>query len=166
MGSNTWTEEPRSTSFKTANCRSSVSSRKLQSSDSKSSKLRPLKEKFLEFLRRKVVMPARLRLSWGMKTLKLFLLSVLESLEFGCQAIRYALIFVSVFFRQRASLGCEMVAMRSQLTFYKESIRRKRQPRPRFNPAFRLFVGVAVKGVERMEVRGQPDETQDCAPVA
>ena len=62
-------------------------------------------------------MPARLRLSWGMKTLKLFLLSVLESLEFGCQAIRYALILVSAFFRQRASLGCEMVAMRSQLTF-------------------------------------------------
>jgi len=53
---------------------------------------------------RKVVMPARLRLSWGMKTLKLFLLSVLGSLEFGWQAIRYALIFVSAFFRQRASL--------------------------------------------------------------
>ena len=29
-----------------------------------------------------------------MKTLKLFLLSVLESLEFGWQAIRYALILV------------------------------------------------------------------------
>ena len=55
-------------------------------------------------------MPARLRLSWGMKTLRLFLLSVLESLEFGWQAIRYALILVSAFFRQRASLGCEMVA--------------------------------------------------------
>jgi hypothetical protein len=39
-----------------------------------------------------------------MKTLKLFLLSVLESFEFGWQAIRYALIFVSAFFRQRASL--------------------------------------------------------------
>ena len=64
-------------------------------------------------------MPARLRLSWGMKTLKLFFLSVLEALEFGWQAIRYALILVSAFFRQRASLGCEMVAMRSQLTFYK-----------------------------------------------
>jgi hypothetical protein len=51
-----------------------------------------------------------------MKTLKLSLLSVLESVEFGWQAIRYALIFVSAFFRQRASLGCEMVAMRSQLT--------------------------------------------------
>ena len=84
-------------------------------------------------------MPARLRLSWDMKTWKLFLLSVLESLEFGCQAIRYALIFASAFFRQRASLGCEMVAMRSQLTFYKESIRQKRQPRPRFNPAFRFL---------------------------
>jgi hypothetical protein len=84
-------------------------------------------------------MPVRLRLSWGMKTLKLFLLSVLESLEFGRQVIHYALIFVSAFFRQRASLGCEMVAMRSQLTFYEESIRQKRQPRPRFNPAFRLL---------------------------
>jgi len=71
--------------------------------------------------------------------LKLFLLSVLESLEFGWQAIRYALIFVSAFFRQRTSLGCEMVAMCSQLTFYKESIRQQRQPRPRCHPAFRLL---------------------------
>ena len=84
-------------------------------------------------------MPARLRLSWDMKTWKLFLLSVLESLEFGWQVIRYALIFVWAFFRQRASLGCEMVAMRSQLTFYRESIRQKRQPRSRFHPAFRLL---------------------------
>jgi hypothetical protein len=71
-----------------------------------------------------------------MKTLKLFLLSVLE---FGSQVIRYAMIFFSAFFRQRASLGCEMVAIRSQLSFYEESIRQKRQPRPRFNPAFRLL---------------------------
>jgi putative transposase len=84
-------------------------------------------------------MPARLRLSWGMKTLKLFLLPVLDSLEFGWQVIRYALIFVSAFFHQRASLVCEMVAIRSQLTFYEESIRQKRQPRPRFHPAFRLL---------------------------
>jgi hypothetical protein len=84
-------------------------------------------------------MPARLWLSWGMKIWKLFLLLVLESLEFGRQVIRYALIFVSAFFRQRASLGCEIVAMRSQLSFYEESIRQKRQPRPRFHPAFRLL---------------------------
>ena len=47
-------------------------------------------------------MSARLRLSWDMKTWKLHFLSVLESLEFGWQAIRYALILVSAFFRQRA----------------------------------------------------------------
>ena len=108
-------------------------------------------------------MPARLGLSWGMKTLKLFLLSVLESLEFDWQAICYALIFVSAFFRQRASLGCEMVAMRSQLTFYKESIRQQRQPRPRVSPGVSPLVGVAVQGVERMEVCGRADETQDRA---
>ena len=66
-------------------------------------------------------MPARLRLCWSMKTFKLFLLPVFESLEFGCQVIRYALVFVSAFFRQRASLGCEIVAMQSQLTFYEET---------------------------------------------
>lgn len=37
-------------------------------------------------------MPARLRLSWGMKTLKQFLLLVLDCLEFAWQVIRYALI--------------------------------------------------------------------------
>ena len=47
-----------------------------------------------------------------MKTWKLFLLPVLESLEFGWQVIRYALIFVAAFFRQRASLGCEMESTR------------------------------------------------------
>ena len=72
-----------------------------------------------------------------MKTLKLFLLwVVLESLEFGWQAVRYALIFVSAFFRQRASLGCEMVAMRSQLTFYKESIPRRDSPALGLTPRF------------------------------
>src|SRR6516162_4638809 len=93
-------------------------------------------------------MPPRLRLSWDMKTWKLFLLSVLESLEFGWQVIRYALIFVSAFFRQRASLGCAMVAMRSQLTFYKESIR--------VSP----LVGVAVHGVSAPTFRGMASRSQ------
>jgi hypothetical protein len=35
-----------------------------------------------------------------MKTLKQFLLPVLDSLAFAWQVIRYALIFVSAFFRQ------------------------------------------------------------------
>src|SRR5215472_5756817 len=108
-------KERHSTRLNTDKYRSNSSSGKPPSWDSKSSKLRPPKKQ--EFLRRRVVMPARLRLSWGMKTLKLFLLSMLESLEFGWQAIRYALIFISAFFRQRASLGCEILAIRSQLTF-------------------------------------------------
>ena len=110
-------------------------------------------------------MPARVRLSWGMKTLKQFLLPVLEAFEFGLQVIRYTLIFVSAFFRQRASLGCEMVAIRSQLTFYEESIRQKRQP-PSVSPGVSPLVGVAVERVDRMEVCGRPDETQDGAQVA
>src|SRR4030095_14466792 len=74
-----------------------------------------------------------------MKTLKPFFASVLASLQLSWQVTRYALIFFSAFFRQRAALGCELVAIRSQLTFYKEAIRQKKQPRPRFNPAFRLL---------------------------
>jgi hypothetical protein len=74
-----------------------------------------------------------------MKTLKAFFASVLASLHFSWRVIRYVLIFVSAFFRQRASLACELVAIRSQLAVYQESIRQKRQPRLRFNPAFRLL---------------------------
>ena len=100
-----------------------------------------------------------------MKTLKVFLLSVLESLEFGWQAIRYGLIFVSAFFRQRASLGCEMVAMHSQLTFYRKYPPAETAP-PSVSPGVSPLVGVAVQGVDRMEVCGRADETQDGAPVA
>ena len=74
-----------------------------------------------------------------MKTLETFFYSGLKSLHFGKQLLRYLMVFLSAFFRQRASLGCELVALRSQLTFYKESIRHKKQPRPRFHPAFRLL---------------------------
>ena len=74
-----------------------------------------------------------------MKTLETFFYSGLKSLHFGKQVLRYLMVFLSAFFRQRASLGCELVALRSQLTFYKESIRHKKQPRPRFHPAFRLL---------------------------
>ena len=74
-----------------------------------------------------------------MKTVQTFYLQVLELLRFVRQVILYTLIFVSAFFRNRASLECELVATRSQLWFYKESIRQKKQPRPRFTPAFRLL---------------------------
>jgi len=74
-----------------------------------------------------------------MKTLETFFYTVLKCLYFGKQLLGYLMVFLSAFFRQRASLGCELVALRSQLTFYQESIRHKKQPRPRFQPAFRLL---------------------------
>jgi len=74
-----------------------------------------------------------------MKTFQRFYFQVFRSLRFARQVICYALIFFSAFFRHRASLGCELVAMRSQLWFYKESIRQKKQPRPQFTSAFRLL---------------------------
>jgi putative transposase len=74
-----------------------------------------------------------------MKTLETLFHSVSESLRLVKQLFSYLRIFLSAFFRQHTSLGCELVALRSQLTFYKESIRQKKQPRPRFTPAFRLL---------------------------
>jgi len=74
-----------------------------------------------------------------MKAIQNLCRQLLEFLRVGQEVILYALIFVSASFRNRASLGCELVAIRSQLTFYKESIRQKKQPRPRFTPAFRLL---------------------------
>jgi transposase InsO family protein len=74
-----------------------------------------------------------------MKTVQTFYMHTLNLLRFGRQFILYTLIFVSAFFRERAALGCELVAIRSQLSFYRESIRQKKRPRPRFTPAFRIL---------------------------
>ena len=80
-----------------------------------------------------------------MKTIKNLYLQLLVFLRFGQNVIHYVLIFVSAFFRNRASLGCELVAIRSRKS-YKESIRQKKQPRPRFTPAFR-FLWVLLSSV-------------------
>ena len=99
-----------------------------------------------------------------MKTLETFFYPVLKGLYFGKQLLSYLRIFLSAFFCQRASLGCELVALQSQLTFYKESIRQKKQPRPRFHPAFRLL-WVLLSRVW-MEVCHSIDETQDGSSMA
>ncbi len=65
--------------------------------------------------------------SYGMKTFQNLSRQLLECLRFGRQFIRYVLIFASAFFRSRALLGCERVALRSQLAFYQESIQQKNQ---------------------------------------
>jgi hypothetical protein len=65
--------------------------------------------------------------SYGMKTFQNLSRQLLDCLRFGRQFISYVLIFTSAFFRSRALLGYELVAMRSQLAFYKESIQQKNQ---------------------------------------
>jgi len=56
-----------------------------------------------------------------MKTIPNLYRQLLSFLRFGQEVIHYVLIFVSAFFRNRASLGCELVAIRSQLTFFPET---------------------------------------------
>jgi hypothetical protein len=85
------------------------------------------------------VKSVRQLLSLSIKTIQSPCLLLLEFLRFGQDVILYAPIFVSAFFRNRASLGCELVAIRSQLTFFKEGLRQKKQSRLRFTPAFRLL---------------------------
>src|SRR6516225_2301191 len=81
-------------------------------------------------------MPPRLRLSWDMKTWKLFFLSVLESLEFGWQVIRYALILVSAFFRQRASLDVRWLPCAVSSPFTKKVSARRDSPALGFTQRF------------------------------
>lgn len=64
---------------------------------------------------------------------------VLDPLRFWLYLIRYTLIFGSAFFRSRVSLGCELLAMRSQLAFYQQSLQPKKEPRLRFTSAFLLL---------------------------
>jgi hypothetical protein len=60
-------------------------------------------------------------------------------MRFGWRLISNGLIFISAFFRTRASLGCDLVATRSELRFYLESIRQKKHPRSQFTQAFHLL---------------------------
>ncbi len=52
--------------------------------------------------------PAQRLLSLIMKTFQNLFRQLLEFLRFGQEVILYALIFVSAFFRKRASLGCRV----------------------------------------------------------
>jgi hypothetical protein len=86
-----------------------------------------------------------------MKTIQNLCRQLLEFLRVGQEVILYLLIFVSAFFRNRASLGCELVAIRSQLTFYKESIRQKKPAATTVHPGIPSPVGAAVRGLEWVE---------------
>jgi hypothetical protein len=60
-------------------------------------------------------------------------------LQLGLEVFKYGLTFISAFCRSRASLGCELLALRSQLAFYRHNIQQRKELRPSFTPAFRLL---------------------------
>jgi hypothetical protein len=100
-----------------------------------------------------------------MKTFTPFFLSVLKSLQFVRQVIRYALIFVS------PSSGNEPHWDVNWLPFEVSSPSSKNVLGRRNNPVLDLtrhFVSCrcCCQGVERMEVCTRPDETQDGSSVA
>ena len=55
------------------------------------------------------------------------------------QLFSAAITFVTTFFRARAAMGFELVALRSQLALCQNRILEKSEPRPRFNRAFRAL---------------------------
>ena len=61
------------------------------------------------------------------------------------QIISANLTFFSTFVRTRASIGFELVAVKSQLAICKHRIYEKKEPRPRFNVAFRFLWTVLSK---------------------
>jgi len=70
----------------------------------------------------------------------------LKSSVHYCSQITSGIItFVSVFLRTRASIGFELVAVRSQLAVCQHRIEQKKEPRPRFNAAFRLIWAILSK---------------------
>ena len=55
------------------------------------------------------------------------------------QVFSAAITFLSTFFRTRASMGFELLALKSQLAVCQHRIQERKDPRPTFNPAFRFL---------------------------
>lgn len=124
---------------------------------------------FITFLAqgfKKVVKPAWRSLTLIMKTIQNLCRQLLEFLRVGQEVILYALIFVLAFFRNRASLGCELVAIRSQLTFYQEGIRQKKTAATTVHPGIPSPVGAAVRGLEWVETCRSLDAAKDGSQLA
>lgn len=62
-----------------------------------------------------------------------------ESVGFLMEILRYLFLFLRAFFSSRAALATRMVALQSQLAMRKNRIELKKDPKPRFTPAFRVL---------------------------
>jgi transposase InsO family protein len=68
-----------------------------------------------------------------------------ECLVLGCRLARYLIIFIWSVCRPKAVLAARLLALQSQLAACKDRIDRKKIPKPRFDPAFRMLWVVISK---------------------
>jgi len=59
--------------------------------------------------------------------------------------LRYSLKFLSALFLPRAHVAAQLIAAESQLSVIKHRIDQKKEPRPRFTPAFRFLWALLAK---------------------
>ena len=86
-----------------------------------------------------------------MDTIKILLKNIWDFLFFVRQLLGYGRTFLWAFACPRAVLAARLLAVESQLATCRERVRQKKDPRPRFTPAFRLLWVILSKLMERWE---------------
>ncbi len=64
--------------------------------------------------------------------------AVVSLAHFVCESISYAVVFVRAFTSSRAKTAATIVALRSQLAHRVDRVEQRKEPKPRFTPAFRV----------------------------
>ena len=74
-----------------------------------------------------------------METIQSIILNLCCALKSSRLLIWYARIFICALLSPKAKLAARLLASESQLAIYKHRISQKKEPKPPFNPAFRLL---------------------------
>ena len=101
-----------------------------------------------------------------MKTIQYLCRQLLGFLRFGQEVILYALIFISAFFRNRASLGYELVAIPKSAHLLQRKYPAKETDATAVHAGFPSPVGAVVSSLEWVETCGRLDAAKDCSQMA
>jgi len=74
-----------------------------------------------------------------METLQSIIISLYGAFNYILTLMGYTRIFICALLSPRAKLAARLLASESQLAIFKHRIYQKKEPKPRFNPAFRLL---------------------------
>ena len=88
-----------------------------------------------------------------MKTIKNSLRNVRNALRFARQVLRYVGFFLWALLCPKSVLAARLLAAESQLARCRERIRQKKDPPPRFTPAFRMLWVVLSKVLGKTRTR-------------